>query len=248
MTTVWVGARNTLNKIWQRGKYKVFFLICCAASLLLALYSRGGHSVVISGLAFNLSRGSYSMLELLNTIFLPLLSFMLCADYYAHELSDGTIRGELLRPTGRGSLYFGKALGMLLYCGEILLANMLIGTAVNVFTGALGSLPLFWLSTIMSLLVTACFIAISAFAANVLKHPSLLMFVMIIGYVLLLFVGSAFSGIGAFLFTSYVNWYKMILGSIIPWRNLVVTLLLLLSATTLFSSLGQVVFERRDIS
>lgn len=241
-------AKNTLDKIRHRGKYTIFFLICCALSLVLALYSRGGQSVAVSGFAFNLSQGSYSMLELLNSIFLPLLSFMLCADYYAHELSDGTIKAELLRPVGRGVLYFGKLFGMLVYCATILLANVIIGSIIGLFTGALASIPQFMLSSLMSLLPAACFLALGSFAAMALKHPSLLMFVLIIGYVLMMFVGSAFANVGAFLFTSYLNWYKMITGSVIPWRNLFVILALLLSSTTLFATLGQVIFDRRDIA
>ena len=241
-------SKNTFKKILGHKKYKVFFIISCLLVLFFTVFTKGGMRLNIGPLSYSFANGAFLALSVLGAVILPLLSFMLGADIYASELSDHTIKNELLRPVGKVKLYFAKLTGILYYCITILLASFVICTAVSVFGRWADKLVIIFFAHIMSILLCCVFITFSSLIAVWTANSSLSMFLCILIYIALTVFSNLFTTFGAISFTGYFSWFKMIMGSTIPWRNVFVTLGLLLSYTGVFSVTGQLLFDRRNAS
>lgn len=248
MSVFLTASGNTLRKIWGHRKYQVFMTIVCLLSAFFSIYSRGGMRFSIGAISFSFSNGANLALSALSNIFLPLLAFMLCSDLYAHELSDNTIKVEFLRPIGRTKLYYAKFTGILAYCGLILLSSYIICVVIGIMNGSVSNVLQLFLANILSLISCGVFIAFAGMFAVWSGNPSLTMFLSILLYIVALIAVNANSTFGAIFFTGYNGWYKMVLGSVVQWKNLFISFLLLLSYTALFSSIGQLLFSQKNIS
>ena len=103
--------RNELFKLRKRKKYLVFLIIgalICVGSALrvvlanLVLDEEIPRNVLLGGLAGE-------NLWFLLLLFLPLMALMGCCDLFAGEQADHTVRFSLMRPVGKGKLFFSKA-------------------------------------------------------------------------------------------------------------------------------------------
>ncbi len=242
-----IGVKNTHSKIWLRWKYRICAVLVAVAAVWSGLQANLGRNFVASDFAISMAGNHYSMLEALNLFWIPLICFMLAADFFATEIADGSIKFEALRPIGRSSLYLSKAGGMFLYCAEQYLGAYLIHAVVSIVLGGVYALPMLFVATLMSLLVALAFVALASFISNLLGHPSLAMFVMILVYALMLLVGRVFPAFGVFFFTTSINWYKMIMGTSITWSSFFASLAMLLSIIGLTGAGGQWLFDRRDL-
>ena len=241
-------SKNTYRKILGHKKYKVFFVISCLLVLFFTFFTRGGMRLNIGPLSYSFTNGAYLALSVLGAVILPLLSFMLSADIYAAELSDHTIKNELLRPVGKIKLYFAKLAGILYYCITILLASFIICAAVSLFGGWADKLIIIFFAHLMSIILCCVFISFSSFIAVWTANASLTMFLCILIYITLTVLSNLFTTIGAISFTGYYSWFKMIMSRTILWDNVAVTLGLLLSYIGVFTVTGQLLFDRRDAS
>ena len=247
MSTLVAAAQNTHSKTWLRNKYRVFALLAAAASVWCAVSAFAGRTFHAGDLTLSLTGSPFTMLELLNVLWVPLLSFMMASDFFASELSGHAIKFEVLRPIGRSGLYLSKMAGMLLYCAELYAGSLLIHAVLAILFRGAYVLPFLLAGSLMSLLVALTFVSVSCFVANLLGHASLAMFVLILVYAVMSFVGSAFPQFGVFFFTSYLNWYKMFAGSHIPWSGILSSVAMLLSTIGMTTALGQWLFDRKDL-
>ena len=239
-------SRNTQRKILGHRKYKVFFIISCCIVLFFTLFSRGGMRLSIGPVSFSFSNGAFLALSVLSSFILPLLSFMLCSDMFALEISDHSLKSELLRPVGKVKLYFAKLTGILTYCSAILLASFIISLLVSFFGGWADKIVMIFFAHVMSIVLCCVFIAFSSLIAVWTANSSLTMFLCILIYIVLTVLSGLFTVVGAISFTGYHSWFKMIMGSVILWKNVCVSLGLLLSYIGLFSLVGQFLFDRRN--
>ena len=241
-------AKNTFGKITGHRKYKVFFVLSCCLVLFFTLFSRGGMRLNLGPLSYSFNNGAFLALSALTAVILPLLSFMLCSDIIASEISDHSLKSELLRPIGKVKLYFAKLTGTLFYCVSILMASFVICLAVSLYGGWVDLLFTIFIAHAMSIALCIVFISFAGLVAVLSASSSLTMFICILIYIALTVLSNLFTVVGAVSFTGYHSWFKMIMGSVILWKNVFVTLGLLLSYTAVFSLLGQFRFDRRDIS
>ena len=241
-----VSVRNTLRKIFGHRKYWVFYIISCGLVLFFTLFTQGGMRLNLGALSYSFSNGAFLALSVLSSIILPLLSFMLASDLFAMEMSDNTIKAELLRPVGKSKLYFAKCTGILTYLAMILLSSFMICLLISLFSGWADKLVIILFAHIMSLALCCVFITFSSLIAVWTVNPSLTMFLCILIYIALTVFSNLYTVVGAVSFTSYYSWFKMIMGSVIPWRNVWSTLGLLLSYIGVFVIAGQLIFDKRD--
>ena len=216
--------------------------------LFFAIFTQGGMRLNLGALSYSFSNGAFLALSVLSAFILPLLSFMLASDLFAAEISDNTIKSELLRPIGKSKLYFAKCTGILYYCVLILLSSLVICIGVSLFSGWVDKLIVIFFAHIMSVVLCFVFIAFSSLIAVWTANPSLTMFLCILIYIVLTVLSNLFTVVGAVSFTSYYSWFKMIMGSVIPWKNVGATLGLLLSYIGVFEITGQLLFDKRDVA
>ena len=246
MSAFIVSVRNTFRKILGHRKYQVFYIISCGLVLFFTFFTQGGMRFNFGMLSYSFSNGAFLALSVLSALILPLLSFMLASDLFAMEMSDNTIKVELLRPVDKSKLYFAKCVGVLTYFVMILLSSFLLCLVVSLFSGWTDKLVVILFAHIMTKVLCCVFITFSSLIAVWTTNPSLTMFLCILIYIGLTVFSNLYTFVGAVSFTSYYSWFKMIMGSVIPWRNVGSTLGLLLSYIGVFAIAGQLVFDRRD--
>ena len=109
---------NELFKLRKRKKYTVLLIIAGAVCVLSGL--RGIVVNAISGMDFDraalLGGLTLSHMTFFLQIFLPLMAIMAACDLFPVEFHDRTIRACLMRPVGRGKLYFSKVAAVFVLC------------------------------------------------------------------------------------------------------------------------------------
>lgn len=128
---------NELFKLSKRKKYLVFLilgsLICVASALrvLIINYLTDGEvsrQAILGGLMT-------SNLPFVLLLFLPLMAIMAAGDLFVGEQADHTIRFSLMRPVGKGKLFFSKAAAVFLLCAFDLGVLYLVSTVAQVALG-----------------------------------------------------------------------------------------------------------------
>ena len=247
MTSFNTAFANNFKKIWARRKYKVIFALCCLIAVFISLFSQGGMSFRMGIMSFSFSDASYTILGIFSSAILPLSAFMLMSDLIGHEISDATLKTELLRPISRGKLYLSKSLAAFAYCAALLFAAFLISVTILLIQGVRQQVGVLFLSYLMGLMPTLVCVSLSGFLASLTGNPTLGMLLSVLIYVAL-FAASAFSHVFmAVSFTGQLSWYKMILGSQIQWGKLGLSALMQVSYAVFFSALGQGIFSRRNL-
>ena len=129
--------KNERFKLRKRKKYFVFLilgsLICVASALRLVIanYITGGAlspETVLGGL-------TNANLPFFLLVFLPLMAIMAACDLFAGEQADHTIRFSLMRPVGKGKLFFSKAAAVFTLCAFDLAVLYLVTTLTQVILG-----------------------------------------------------------------------------------------------------------------
>lgn len=137
METFLSSLSNELFKLRRRKKYLVFLILGCAICVISALrvllvnYLTDGSvdpAAVLGGLMS-------SNLTFILLIFLPLMAVMAASDLFVAEQADHTIRFSLMRPVGKGKLFFSKALAVFVLCAFDLAVMYLVTTLAQVGLG-----------------------------------------------------------------------------------------------------------------
>ena len=137
METFLSSLSNELFKLRRRKKYLVFLILGCAICVISALrvllvnYLTDGSvdpAAVLGGLMS-------SNLTFILLIFLPLMAVMAASDLFVAEQADHTIRFSLMRPVGKGKLFFSKALAVFVLCAVDLGVMYLVTTLAQVVLG-----------------------------------------------------------------------------------------------------------------
>ena len=137
METFLSSLSNELFKLRRRKKYLVFLILGCAICVISALrvllvnYLTDGSvdpAAVLGGLMS-------SNLTFILLIFLPLMAVMAASDLFVAEQANHTIRFSLMRPVGKGKLFFSKALAVFVLCAFDLAVMYLVTTLAQVGLG-----------------------------------------------------------------------------------------------------------------
>ena len=137
MERFFANLSNELFKLRKRKKYLVFLILgsaICVASALRVLIvnyiTDGGVSrqAILGGLMS-------SNLTFLLLLFLPLMAIMATCDLFVGEQVDHTIRFSLMRPVGKGKIFFSKAAAAFLLCAFDLAVMYVVTTLTQVCLG-----------------------------------------------------------------------------------------------------------------
>ena len=168
--------KNERFKLRKRKKYFVFLilgsLICVASALRLVIanYITGGAlspETVLGGL-------TNANLPFFLLVFLPLMAIMAACDLFAGEQADHTIRFSLMRPVGKGKLFFSKAAAVFTLCAFDLAVLYLVTTLTQVILGGgtRGVAPSF-LACLLDLIPLAVLILFFCLVNQLVKGSSL---------------------------------------------------------------------------
>ncbi|HIV85964.1 MAG TPA: ABC transporter permease subunit [Candidatus Monoglobus merdigallinarum] len=239
--------KNELQKLFGYKKYIVFLiiqmLICVIAvcSKLLA--------VVISEGSWNLNNlsSAVSLMTLFVDVIIPFISMMGVCDLFASEFGDKTIRAVFLRPSFRYKVYAGKFLAVLTLTVINLLTVLISASVLDLIISGRIVSPLYSLSAyLIDIVPLAILISMAVLINQLVKNSTLSMFLCIILYVVLKLAGTYIPTLGGLLFTGYMQWHKLWLGSGVPLSALLGKLWLMLGYGITFNAAGYYLFRYKE--
>ena len=165
MQPFWASVKNELFKLKKRKKYLVFLILgvlVCVGSALRVLFA----NLVLDGeVPRKLLMGNLAIENLLFLllVFLPLIALMGACDLFAGETADHTLRFSLMRPIGKGKLFFSKAAAVWIVCLFDLVVLLAVSSLVQVLMGGGGEgVARSFLSGLLDMIPLAVLILFSA--------------------------------------------------------------------------------------
>ncbi|MCI5498869.1 MAG: ABC transporter permease [Clostridiales bacterium] len=249
MERFFANLSNELFKLRKRKKYLVFLILgsaICVASALRVLIvnyiTDGGVSrqAILGGLMS-------SNLTFLLLLFLPLMAIMATCDLFVGEQVDHTIRFSLMRPVGKGKIFFSKAAAAFLLCAFDLAVMYVVTTLTQVCLGGgtegiLTSLG----ASLLDLIPLAVLVLFFSLINQLVKGSSLTVLLCVVCYVGLLILGTYTPAVGGLVFTGYLRWHNLWIGITLPLLSLLPRIGLLAGYGLVFGCCGYLLFDRRE--
>ena len=249
METFLSSLSNELFKLRRRKKYLVFLILGCAICVISALrvllvnYLTDGSvdpAAVLGGLMS-------SNLTFILLIFLPLMAVMAASDLFVAEQADHTIRFSLMRPVGKGTLFFSKALAVFVLCAFDLAVMYLVTTLAQVglgggTEGVLTSLG----ACLLDLIPLAVLILFFCLVNQVGRGSGLTVLLCVVCYIGLLVLGTYLPAVGGLVFTGYLRWHNLWIGITLPFFSLLPRIGLLAGYGLVFGCGGYWLFDRKE--
>lgn len=249
MERFFANLSNELFKLRKRKKYLVFLILgsaICVASALRVLIvnyiTDGGVSrqAILGGLMS-------SNLTFLLLLFLPLMAIMATCDLFVGEQVDHTIRFSLMRPVGKGKIFFSKAAAAFLLCAFDLAVMYVVTTLTQVCLGG-GTEGIFTSlgASLLDLIPLAVLVLFFSLINQLVKGSSLTVLLCVVCYVGLLILGTYTPAVGGLVFTGYLRWHNLWIGITLPLLSLLPRIGLLAGYGLVFGCCGYLLFDRRE--
>lgn len=241
--------KNECFKLRKRKKYLVFLILGClvcvasALRLVIANYITGGAvsaETMLSGL-------TTANLPFLLLVFLPLMAIMASCDLFVTEQADHTIRFSLMRPVGKGKLFFAKAAAVFVLCLFDLVVLYVVTALTQVaMGGGTGGLLTGLLSYGLDLISLAVLVLFFCFVNQLVKGSGLTVLLCVVLYVALLAIGTYLPAWGGLLFTGYLRWHNLWIGVALPFLSMLSRIGLLVGYGMVFACGGYLLFDRKE--
>ncbi|MBP1925126.1 ABC-2 type transport system permease protein [Sedimentibacter acidaminivorans] len=194
------------------------------------------------------SEFSILILTILIYSLLPLFTTFICVDMFAGEFADHTIKFTLTGPASRAKVFLGKILAIATFIICNLIVVMIFSIVASLFLNS--NLPNFFkilVSYFMAFLPIFIFALAAVLISNITRGPTSAFMLSI--FVFLVFIGLnlVFPQIRSFLFTSFFDWFRLILGNYINYSKILRIFLILLGYGIMFCAAGYYLFEKKDI-
>ena len=249
MEQFFANLSNELFKLRKRKKYLVFLVLgsaICVASALRVLIvnyvTDGGVSrqAILGGLMS-------SNLTFILLLFLPLMAIMATCDLFVGEQVDHTIRFSLMRPVGKGKIFFSKAAAVFLLCAFDLAVRYVVTTLTQVCLGGGGEGILTSLgASLLDLIPLAVLVLFFALINQLVKGSSLTVLLCVVCYIGLLILGTYMPAVGGLVFTGYLRWHNLWIGITLPLLSLLPRIGLLAGYGLVFGCCGYLLFDRKE--
>lgn len=194
------------------------------------------------------SEFSIMILTVLSYSLFPLFAAFICIDMFAGEFADHTIKFTLTGPASRFKVFLGKILAISAFIICNLIIVMVLSVAISFFIGS--NIPNFLkilISYIMVFLPIFIFALLVILISNITRGTTSAFMLSIFVFLVFNGLNLAFPQIRSFLFTSSLNWYRLILGSYINYSKIFRIFLILLGYGIMLFTAGYYLFEKKDI-
>lgn len=241
--------KNELFKLSRRKKYIVFLILGALVCVGSALRVLAADLILDEALPRELLVGGLTgeNLLFLLLLFLPLMALMGCCDLFAGEQADHTLRFSLMRPVGKGKLFFSKAAAVFLLCLFDLVVLLAVSAAAQLIMGG-GSkgIARSVASGLLDLVPLAVLILFFCLINQLVKGSGLAVLVCLAVYVALVVVGTYVPAAGGLLFTGYLRWHNLWVGVTLPFKAMLTRIGILAGYGLVFGSCGYLLFDRKE--
>ncbi|MCH5185662.1 MAG: ABC transporter permease [Oscillospiraceae bacterium] len=244
------GYKAELSKLTAKKKYIVFLII----AVLICIFNIFAQSLVAfishDEISLKINNFPILMLPFFAEVLIPLIIFMAVSDSFGTELADSTIKAMLFRPITRLKLMTAKMLACLSVAAGLFLAVLIASTALDVIINGGGGLRKFFIynlgSYITDLIPMILLIFMAALINLLSRGTTLAMFLCVLIYALLKFFGYFIGMTDGILFTSYLQWHKLLIGNTIPFHALISKIALLCGYGAVMFPACYFFFDKRD--
>jgi len=251
MKTFLASYRNEWDKLMSRKKYIVFLIIGLSICLLWTVIGQliANFARTQGGFIINLAPTPMGMLPFFLQLMIPFLIFMGMTDLLTVESADNTMKAMIFRPAERWKQYFSKILAVVTYAVMYLVCVFVICAVLNqIFGRPLGISEFFaslasYALTIVPLTILAAFAALVALFG---KSGTLTMFILLFLYLLLNVAPVFFPVLGEMLFTSYLSWHMLWVGTLPDAGKLIHMLLIVIGYGVVFFTAGSLIYEKKE--
>lgn len=242
--------KNELEKLVYRKKY-IVFLILDAVSCLLIAVTQIVAEVVADG-QFDTSILFDDMLVSGMTpylmVFIPLMALLAAADLFSGEFHDLSIRMILLRPVERWKIYCAKVVAIFGMCIVFTFAHLVFLFLVQLIFGHTVSGFAYAVSAyLLDLIPMAVLVLFFAFLHQLVKSSGSAVALSVVCYIAMVAIGKYVFFAGGLVFTEYLSWHSIWLGTIPPLTVILPKIGILLGTATVFYCAGYYLFERKEI-
>lgn len=242
--------RNTKNEFYKlitKKKYIVLLLISAGVCFL-----RYGGTMLIEKISDgHVKIRSNIMLELLPfvaEIIVPLVLFMSVTDLFLSEIQEDSLKAALMRPITRFKVMTSKIFAAF-FMGVIYFVVMfLVCTVVQFISG--GRIAPIILPTALAYLIDLvplfCVVLMGTLINMLAASPSLAMLLCIGVYALMKYLNYFVSPFGQVIFTAYLGWHKLWIGTALPIYALLANILVIFGTMLIFYTLSYILFDRKE--
>lgn len=250
MRVLLANYKNELCKLFAKKKYIVLLIIAAVIcsfnviiSRLIELISKG----IVPSIPSDIAMG---MIGFFAEIFIPLVVFMAVTDLFSTEMHMLTIKAVLMRPISRMKIIISKALAAftmgVAYFGAVLIMSSILeiifGSASTMFSH-FGATLLSYLVDLVPLLV----LTLLGVLINMLcKGSTLSMLLCIALYAAMKYCYYFIPSIGNALFTAYMQWHKLWVGSTLPFGAMASKIGLLVGSGIILFTGSCVLFDKKE--
>lgn len=232
------------QKIFRQRKYQIYpvivalILICGAAISMIP-----GNT-----LGFTMANYPYTVLSMMNYIFLPIAIFMLVSDLISGEMAGDEIKVLLTRPVSRVNILFAKILSIVGYISIMFAGGFLISSILSILVSGFSTINVLsaLLAYIVGFIPMLTLIAMSALISSISKSGTSCFSFCLFAYIGCMTLGLVFSSLSPALFTSYLGIGSMVIGSSIPVTSLLIGISILAGYALTFFSVSGIKFVGRE--
>lgn len=233
---------NEMERMLRKRKIIIFIILDIAICLLSILI------INLLKMSANINIGTINMstniLSLFCQFVLPIYIMLEAMEIFSAEYMNKTITNILIRPISRFKIYLSKIAALctfimmhliiLFFTTRILNLSSNINIARLAFAFFISVYPLTALSIIIALI------------SQIIKNGFLGMLFSMILLLGLKAMEIFFTVPSAFVFTKYLNWYKLFTMNALSLKHITVTFLLITAYSIFAFTLGFILFERKE--
>lgn len=247
MQKITANFKNECTKLLSHKKYIVFIIIeiiICIGAVCMKLLSARLSKGIWTMSNINTST---ALMSLFVEAIIPFISIMAVCELFAAEFREKTIRGILMRPVERYKIFIGK-IAAVLFLAVINMAAVFIASSIAdlVVSGMVVSFGYALLSYIIDIVPMLIVILMAVMINQFVKSSTMAMFLCIIIYAGLKIAGIYFSSMSGLVFTGFMQWHKIWLGSGMSYLAASSKALLLIGYGLTFGSIGYFTFRFKE--
>lgn len=242
-----LSLQKEIYKLRHKKKYMVLLII--GIVLLVGKYGIGLLiSKLSNGAVSYTSNTAMEILPVLTELFLPILIFMAAADLISVQQQEDTLKADLLRPVIRLNILLSKVCAVIILCafcmmvffGASVIFDMIAGGSfrfiIQSFTAYIIDIVPLINMVLFAVLINLC-----------VQTPALAMFLSIALYAVMEYLSYFNTAVSSVLFTSYLRWHKLLLGSPLPFGALAAKLGIIFGTMLIFASVSYIIFDRKSL-
>lgn len=235
-----------LKKTYLRKKYTVFtcimISICLIAALISFLLTRLSASVQLN---FTLNM-PMTLLPMMTQFVIPLTAIMATCDLFSDEYRNQVIKAQLMRPVSRFKIYLAKVIAVTVVCAIIMLVTFMTSVLCSLGLGTAENIGYSLGAYLLDIIPVVVLILMAAFLNQLTASPTSAMFLCIAVYILAKAAGILLPVADGILFTGYMQWHRLWLGTAIHLKELGLKIMLILGYGITFFSAGYRLFLNRE--